>query len=363
MQIRTPIPFIDELRLRSNIRWMTEKARSAGVRFRPHFKTHQSAAIGEWFREEGIEAITVSSLRMADYFMAHGWKEQTVAAPLNPLEIERTGELARKGRMYFTVSEGSPVEWIDRELDGEAGIFVEIDTGDHRTGFSASSPERIDRVVELLEKSRKFRFEGFLTHSGQTYDARGKNEIQKVHQETMGTLSSLKERYRSLDPLISIGDTPICSIVEDFEGVDELRPGNFVFYDLMQEGIGACSMQDLAYALLCPVVAKHPDRSELVLYGGAVHLSKDRLEQKDGASCYGIPVRLENGVLGSPYEGSWVRRLSQELAVLCCSEELFREKEVGDALAVLPVHSCLSADAMGEYLLSSGKRVEKFGGG
>ena len=48
-----PTIVLDELRVRSNIRRMAHRARQNQVRFRPHFKTHQSAAIGEWFRERG----------------------------------------------------------------------------------------------------------------------------------------------------------------------------------------------------------------------------------------------------------------------------------------------------------------------
>ena len=49
---------------------MAAKARSAHVRFRPHFKTHQSLEIGRWFREFGVDAITVSSVGMAAFFAA-----------------------------------------------------------------------------------------------------------------------------------------------------------------------------------------------------------------------------------------------------------------------------------------------------
>lgn len=299
---------------------------------------------------------------MAEYFLQHGWTDQTVAMPLNSLELERADRCARTGHMHFTISEGSPIQRIEEGLSTEAGIFIEIDTGDRRTGFAPEDFDRLDPVLERLEKSKKLRFEGFLTHSGHSYDARGKEEVEQVHRDSMASLNELKKRYRSSNPILSIGDTPIASLVEDLEGVDELRPGNFVFYDLMMERIGACRMEDIAYALICPVIAKHEDRSELLVYGGAVHFSKDRTETEDGRACFGIPVQMDANGLGVPYEGSYVRRLSQEMGVVVCSDELFRSKEVGDILAILPVHSCLSADAMDVYLLSSGERVESFPG-
>jgi D-serine deaminase-like pyridoxal phosphate-dependent protein len=68
--IATPTLLLDEGRARRNLDGMAARAARAGVRFRPHFKTHQSARIGEWFREAGVHSITVSSVRMAAYFAA-----------------------------------------------------------------------------------------------------------------------------------------------------------------------------------------------------------------------------------------------------------------------------------------------------
>ena len=80
----TPTLLLDERRCRRNIAVMSIRAKRRGVRFRPHFKTHQSRAVGQWFRDEGVSAITVSSLAMARYFSGAGWREITVAFPFNP---------------------------------------------------------------------------------------------------------------------------------------------------------------------------------------------------------------------------------------------------------------------------------------
>src|SRR6476620_10300974 len=87
-QITRPTLLLDEARCRRNIERMASKARRSNVRFRPHFKTHQSAQIGEWFREAGVNAITVSSVKMAEYFASHGWDDITIAFPANWREIE-----------------------------------------------------------------------------------------------------------------------------------------------------------------------------------------------------------------------------------------------------------------------------------
>ncbi len=113
-------------------------------------------------------------------------------------------------------------------------------------------------------------------------------------------MQNLKETYVKQYPklIISIGDTPSCSIMENFEGVDEIRPGNFIFYDLMQSQLGACDEQNIAVALACPVTAIHPNRNEIVIYGGGVHLSKEYLVNNNGVKSYGKVVELTDKTMG-----------------------------------------------------------------
>ena len=83
LQIAKPTLLLDTQKVRRNITRMAEKVQRSGVRLRPHFKTHQSAVIDEWFRAQGITDITVSSVDMAIYFARHGWDDITIAFPVN----------------------------------------------------------------------------------------------------------------------------------------------------------------------------------------------------------------------------------------------------------------------------------------
>ena len=97
---------------------------------------------------------------------------------------------------------------------------------------------------EFLAKSNRLKFKGFITHSGHTYSADSQEEILDIYKDTVEKMNYLKDRYREAWPelIISIGDTPSCSLVEDFTGVDEIRPGNFIFYDLMQFSLGSAHL-------------------------------------------------------------------------------------------------------------------------
>ena len=67
---------------------------------RPHFKTHQSIEIGNWFKEKGVTSITVSSIKMAEFFSSE-WDDITIAFPLNILEIDKLSLMIRRHRSSF----------------------------------------------------------------------------------------------------------------------------------------------------------------------------------------------------------------------------------------------------------------------
>jgi D-serine deaminase-like pyridoxal phosphate-dependent protein len=131
--------------------------------------------------------------------------------------------------------------------------------------------------------------------------------------------------------------------------VDEIRPGNFVFYDIMQLYIGSCEESQIATAVICPVVAKHPERNELVIHGGAVHLSKEFLTDHQGVKRYGAVAEWDGYRWGSLQEDSHVSSLSQEHGIIKGEPEFIERVNVGTLLAILPVHSCLTMNLMRNY--------------
>ena len=88
-QIDQPTLVVDEMITRRNIERMVTRAHKNNVSFRPHFKTHQSAEVGEWFREKGVNKITVSSVEMAEYFALHGWQDITIAFSINIRQLRK----------------------------------------------------------------------------------------------------------------------------------------------------------------------------------------------------------------------------------------------------------------------------------
>jgi len=344
----------------ANIKRMAAKAKASEAVFRPHFKTHQSAEVGSWFRDFGVDCITVSSLKMAYYFADGGWNDITLAFPVNIREWQQTDELAGKINLNILVENIEAVSFLEEKLSNPVGVFIKVDTGYGRTGIDAVNFDAFQILLEQLKKSRKLIFMGFLAHAGNTYHAGSVDEIKEIKKSSVAKLMALKTFLRTDFPLLqlSYGDTPSCSVCNDFSDVDELRPGNFVFYDEMQCRLGVCSREDVAVAMACPVVAKHPERHEIVIHGGAVYLSKESITDKNGDKYFGTVVALDGyswdvkNVLGK------VTGLSQEHGIVNMPDtDVFDKLNVGDMVAVIPVHSCLTANLMMGYVTTSGERI------
>jgi D-serine deaminase-like pyridoxal phosphate-dependent protein len=361
--IEKPTLLIDPDRVQNNIRRMAEKARQQNVRFRPHFKTHQSALIGEWFREEDVRAITVSSVDMALYFAQSGWQDILIAFPVNLRQVEKLWNLAKEIRLGLLVECAAAARWLQGNLGSPVDVWIEVDEGSGRSGIPWDDLWNISQVAEQLRGCRH-RLRGLLTHAGRIYGAGSIEEIHQVYSQTVQRLNQVRDYLASQveeNLEISIGDTPGCSLVAELGQVDEIRPGNFVFFDAQQLRLGSCQADDIGVVLACPVVAKYPARSEVVIYGGAIHLSKDTVLD-GGQPVYGLVAESQIEGWGAPVPGAAVVRLSQEHGVVRLPEPALSRVSVGDVLLIIPAHVCLSVSALGEYKTLEGETIPAFHG-
>ena len=362
LNITQPTLLLDRQKCLNNIAFMAEKAKKHNLIFRPHFKTHQSHEIGQWFKEQGVDKITVSSLEMAEYFAQDGWGDITVAFPVNILEIDRINRLAQQVRLNLLVESLEAIEYLTTHLSAPISVFIKMDIGYHRTGIPLENTTLVDMLLKEIEGSTKLHFKGFLGHAGHSYKARGKVDIAKVHQDSLQLARKFKAKYRSQFPqlVLSVGDTPTCSAMDDFAEVDEIRPGNFVFYDLTQWAIGSCDLSQISVAMACPVVAKHETRSEIVVYGGGVHFSKDRgVEPLSGNTYFGYLVESRGDHWSVPKQKVYINSLSQEHGIIKADKALMEKTKVGDILTFLPIHSCMCSNLMKSYLTLDGENIKR----
>ena len=344
----------------ANIQRMALKAKKNNLKFRPHFKTHQSIEIGEWFKNAGVSACTVSSFPMAQYFANAGWSDITVAFPASPFDSDIINQLAKSIKLNIIVSSYKNLCAIESKVLNKVGVYIELDMNYGRSGLNPENNREIAVLVNQIVQNSSYEFKGFLIHTGQTYNAKSKEEVEVLHRKSLKILTQIKAFWKDQYPEISVsyGDTPSCSISEEFWGVDEIRPGNFVFYDLTQASIGSCSIENIAVALICPVVDVYPERGEAIIRGGAVHLSKDSLSNPDQTKSFGMVCPFDGKTWNSPYDGLWLKSISQEHGVIGSNDlEQIATLKPGQLVAILPVHSCLTVDAMGELFLTDGTDI------
>ncbi len=361
MDIRKPTLIVDLKRVERNIKRMVDKFKRKNIQFRPHFKTHQSHFIGDMYRKEGISKCTVSSVSMAQYFASAGWKDITIAFPANVLEVEEMNALGEQIKLQILVDTEEKVEILASKISAPIDLFIEVDTGYFRSGILFDKQEEIEKIIQAIERISQFSFVGFLSHTGNTYAQVSPEQIVKLFDESRVELVKLKNHFISKYPriILSLGDTPAASLAQNFDGIDEMRPGNFVFFDVMQYILGTCTIDDIATAVYCPVVAKYPERNQVVIYGGGVHFSKESLHWK-GKEIFGFVSLPNQDGFGSVIAESYVESLSQEHGVLNMPLQEIDKLNLGDNLAVLPVHSCLTVDLNSEMISLDGERISKF---
>ena len=261
--LERPVFLVDKTKVLRNAERMTQKARESGVSLRPHFKTHQSADVAAWLRDLGVRQITVSSLEMAEYFARNGWADITIAVPVNIHQIPRIDTLAKTVNLHVIIDSEFAAAGLGEGIAGPLNVWVEVDTGDHRTGIPAERIHQILDTARRVGRASALCFQGILTHDGQTYDAAGVGDMS-IHEKSRAMLQTIKHALEEggFSPcLVSMGDTPSWTLVDRFRPpISEIRPGNFVFYDLKQKSLGVAAGTRTSRAAAFPVISKNASR-------------------------------------------------------------------------------------------------------
>lgn len=348
--METPAFLVDENIVRQNCETMREKARASAVAFRPHAKTHKTIEVARMQHGGANGPITVSTLAEAEFFAGAGFGDITYAVPIAPDKLERAAALGRRiERLNILIDSAEALSAI--EARGEVfNVFLKVDCGYHRAGVDPMDPDSVKLAVAIA-KSRAARFQGLLTHAGHSYHARTVDEIRHLAAEETAALS----RFRALLPeelqntVRSIGSTPTTAVVERFSDCDEVRPGNYVFFDAFQATIGSCRFEDVAVSVLATVIGSYPDRNEAMIDAGALALSKDLgPDHIDPHFGYGIVCDTDLRPIGAR-----LTTLSQEHGKLATTKSL----PVGTRVRVVPNHSCLTAAMYDRYHVVRAGRV------
>lgn len=354
-QLTTPALLLHRDVVQRNCTRMREKALASGVFFRPHVKTHKTVEVGRMQHGGHAGPVTVSTLAEAEHFAADGFRDITYAMPIAPEKLERAAALAaRVERLNVLVDSETAlraIEELGASRDVVFDVFLKVDCGYHRAGVDPASPDSV-RLALALARSERVHFQGVLTHAGHSYNAPDAEEIRRIAAEESAALT----RFRALlageglgDVVRSIGSTPTASVVERFTECDEVRPGNYVFYDAFQAAIGSCSLEDCGVSVLTTVVGSYPERQSMIVDAGALALSKDVGPDHVNPACgYGVVCDLAGNRL--PMR---IAALSQEHGKIVTDAPV----PVGTRLRIFPNHSCLTAAMFDTYHVVEGGSV------
>jgi D-serine deaminase-like pyridoxal phosphate-dependent protein len=351
-----PAALVDLDRLERNIRRTREKSNCGGVRLRPHVKTHKSVEIARLQFAGDTGPVTVSTLEEAERFAEAGFRDITYAVPLDPALLDRATALsARIHRLNLLLDHPDLLEAVQRRGGGPLRFFLKVDCGYHRAGVDPESEGAID-LAQRIAASPAMEFAGILTHAGHGYRCRNREETLEVARQERGVMTRFAHRLAAQGvpvPDVSIGSTPTIAAIDHLDGVTEIRPGNYVFYDRFQAAIGSCRPDDIAFSVLGSVIGVYPQRSEYLLNTGALALSSDpgadHLDPGFGFGEVFDPAQPDGSSLGV------IGSISQEHAVVRADGVM---PGLGERVRVTPNHACLAAALFDRYYAVRGDRVE-----
>jgi D-serine deaminase-like pyridoxal phosphate-dependent protein len=302
----------------------------------------------------------VSTLAEARYFAAEGWRDITYAVGLAPSRLAEAVDLVSQGvRLTLLTDNLACVEAAAgfREARGaELRFLVEIDCGGRRGGVEPESSELI-AVARAIHERPGLSLAGVLTHAGQSYHASGPDALRRVAEEERAAVVRAAERLRASGlpcDTVSAGSTPTAVHAACLDGVTEMRPGVYVFFDLDQVGIGSCDMSDLALSVIATVIGHNRRAGRILIDAGGLALSKDNSAREFLADVgYGLVCGLDDG---APLEGLYVAEVHQEhgLIAAVAGEPPFEAFPLGRKVRILPNHACMTAAAHEAYWVTDG---------
>jgi D-serine deaminase-like pyridoxal phosphate-dependent protein len=341
---RTPYPVVSISRLKANIQRMQALANQAGVRLRPHSKTHKSPVIARMQIDAGAVGICCAKLGEAEVFADAGITDIRLPYPINPVNADRVLALMDRVRLSLIVDDADvAMQWsgVMKHAGKRLEILVKVDVGTHRCGVDPHAPAVVDTIAGIASLPG-IQFRGLLSHAGHGYHAESLSALAAVtNEETAimtGLAAALRERGTAVEE-ISVGSTPTSRFAPTQRGITEMRPGNYVFLDRTQVGLESGSYSDCALFIVSTVVSR-PAADRAVLDCGSKTLTSDAARGFGALPGYGSVFMSSDE--NAPESSILIERLSEEHAV--CRVPESSPLRPGDRVRVLPNHACTVAN-------------------
>lgn len=348
----TPAILIDLDRLDANLRRTAELAKRAGVRLRPHTKTHKSVWIAQRQIEYGASGITVAKLGEAEVMADHGIDDILIAFPIvGKTKLERLGRLHQRIKVAVSTDSLEAAQGISalgEQLNRKIPLYVDVNTGLNRCGREPG--EETAELVQQISELPGVVVAALMTHAGHAYGKPGAEQRLEVARQEALDLIRTQEllRERGVDiPDISVGSTPTSKFIGELSGVTgvtEMRPGAYVFGDGSQLHAGIIDESECAMTIRATVVST-PRPGVAIVDAGSKTLTSDVTAHRPG---YGYVLE---------YPEAMIERLSEEHGHLRLPEGL--SLRIGDVVTIIPNHCCTVTNLHDQLLGVRGGRLER----
>ena len=352
--IDTPALLIDLDVVDRNLEGMQEKANHYGVALRPHVKTHKIPELAQLQMRLGAHGITAAKVSEAEVMAAAGIQNIFVANQIVTREkLDRLAALSKE----VSISIGLDSVAAARKLSAvfaSSGLsidyLIEINTGLNRCGVLPG--KNAVELFQAVDSLPSLRFKGIFTHAGQVYGADSLSQVKEVSRFESSIMAETAQAFAEVGTsadIVSVGSTPTMKVWQGHEAVNEIRPGNYIFHDVIQMSLGAATLDECALSIMATVISR-PDKDRAVLDGGSKAFGLDRgAHGKEMTSGFGL-------VLGKK---ATLERLSEEHGIMTLDPTV--DLNIGDKVRIIPNHACAVMNLFDRaYGLRDGKVVEDF---
>ena len=359
-ELETPCLVLDREKLTRNITALHARLQGRDVNLRPHGKTAKSIEVVRLALDGQAGGITVSTLKEAEYYFAHGIVDMTYAVGLAPVKLDRIAALIRKGACLSVILDSMAQAHVlaerARAHDLVIPALIEIDCDGHRSGVPPEDP-LLSEIGRFLHAQDHTALAGVLTHAGESYNCRSTDAIRALADaEREAAVKSAEGLWRlGLPcPVVSVGSTPTANFARDLSGVTEVRAGVFMFYDLVMAGLGVCGIENIALSVLASVIGHQERKGWIITDAGWTALSRDRGTASQAIDQgYGRVGDID----GRPLGDLIVTGASQEHGII--ADRSGRpahggQLKVGDMVRILPNHACATGAMHDRYQVVDG---------